>query len=1223
MVTIEQLRGEGRSGDDPVLAGVYEDNRAFLDELGDLVVNSNIVPFIGAGYSACSYAGWGALLRKIARRFPNCKDELEDLLNKGKYEAAATVVQKETGGTGKHRQDAFLREMEREFGRRGVADAFEKMSEQRKSISRAFKGNILTTNFDFLIEEAFSSCGHELSVVAPRSVYARGRIHAALHAGSPTLFKLHGDLDDRENIVLTEEDYNKAYGENNVGTELVEFLSQVFTNKQILFLGCSLETDRTVALLNRCADDCIYYALVGLPKETKNSSDSFSPMLANKVASGEYEEVKAFRDRRQYLARMNIRCIWYPADEHTALDALLGWLEDKVIKSFGGDPGEHQLPEIPLSEYGVKGREAEVKEIVGFLSGEPSVTIVSGAGGIGKTEVCREALRKIKRDGREVVYVETESKITAWAQCDSLASALGVPRLAHNEGTKTIEYVDYLNHALSRLKRPVVYLDNWEDAWNAADRSELTRNDLLDLLKGLLHGKASVLLSSREKARNLGFPVCRRSISNLGKSGSTELFDEVLRRESGENCQLDSKDLARVKLINDLEGYPLAIVLAGSLAAAAPSWADVLSGWKSASRGLGDKHDSLSKALRMSWNAVANTPYAHELWGVMALTPGDIHEAELDSLAEFSGTTRQSWAVAFERLSDASLISVADGRLTMLRPVREAFGEYARKDTELLKRCVDIVRNHLSDIFEADKTFSGETHAVALEMLPRALYLLEKMLSLYGVNEDTQQFTRELKNHFQFDWAASAPVLAKLLRRSGFGQGMEKRQRKRVKGKPVDDKFVALVLRLRAECYTHLGSLEKAEDLLCKSLELHKKVGSKQGRANDLSALAATSLRMGKLDKAEKRVKKAEKLHRECEDMRGRANDLNTHARLMRRRGKLGDALSKLTEATSLYKSVGYILGEADCHKEKASILRRQGHFDGSESYLERAKELYEIAGKGSGEADVLRSLSNIERIRGNLSKAEEYLDEAEEVRRRSGSLLGIGGDHVARAKIAMRRGNLNEAEDHLNKAREAHKRANNPLEIANDLDGLAGIARQRGQFQEAKDYLEDAEQRHRQCGDDLGLADNLNDQAKVILAEIEAAEAEGRDVDLDALLLSARNMLSDAADLSAGIENPLSAANILDAQAEVERRRGNTDVARGLAKRAKRKHDKLKDSLGSANSTYIRAWIEYDGGDVKMASSLLDVAENEYVRLGIKLELTNVRGLRLKIDAAFNPPTP
>lgn len=102
-----------------------------------------------------------------------------------------------------------------------------------------------------------------------------------------------------------------------------------------------------------------------------------------------------------------------------------------------------------------------------------------------------------------------------------------------------------------------------------------------------------------------------------------------------------------------------------------------------------------------------------------------------------------------------------------------------------------------------------------------------------------------------------------------------------------------------------------------------------------------------------------------------------------------------------------------------------------------------------------------------------------------------------------------------------------------------------------------------------------------------------------------------------------VSAANILDAQAEVERRRGNTDVARGLAKRAKRKHDKLKDSLGSANSTYIRAWIEYDGGDVKRASSLLDVAENEYVRLGIKLELTNVRGLRLKIDAAFNPPTP
>lgn len=520
-----------------------------------------------------------------------------------------------------------------------------------------------------------------------------------------------------------------------------------------------------------------------------------------------------------------------------------------------GRPGGHKLPEIPLSAYGVKGRETEVREIVGLLSGGPSVTIVSGAGGIGKTEVCREALRKIKKDGREVVYVETESKVTAWAQCDALASALGVPRLAHNEGTKIVEYVDYLNRALSRLECPVVYLDNWEDAWNAADRSELARNDLLDLLKGLLHGKASVLLSSREKARNLNIPVCRRSFLTSEKAGRQSLFDEVLRRESGENCQIDPKDLARVKLINDLEGYPLAIVLAGSLAAAAPSWADVLSGWKSASRGLGDKHDSLSKALRMSWNAVANTPYAHELWGVMALTPGIYTKRRLDSLAEFSGTTRQSWAVAFERLNDASLISVADGRLTMLRPVREAFGEYARKDKELLERCIDIVRDHLSTIFEADKTYSGEAHAAALDALPRALYLLEKMLSLYGVSDSVRQLTRVLKNHFQFDWAASAPVLANLLRRSGFGQGMKKRRRKKVKGKPVDDKFLALVLRLRAESYTHLGQSERAEELLGKSLELHEKWGQGRGaqmtraRSQESTCVWESSTRLRNLSK--------------------------------------------------------------------------------------------------------------------------------------------------------------------------------------------------------------------------------------------------------------------------------------------------------------------------------------------------------------------------------------
>ena len=858
-VTIEQLRGETYTGSDSVVKGMYDDNRAFLDEVLELARRQRLVPFVGAGFSQFHYKGWGSLLRGMADRYPDRQEELEGLLERGKYEDAASLLQEEMGARGRSRRDVFLRAIDGEFGERTVEDAFAKMSAERRGIPRVYRGPILTTNYDLLIERAYSEVDENIEAVYPHASYHRSRVERLLRSKRPSLFKLHGDVKDPDKIVITREDYDEAYDK---GGELTRFMGGVFEGRDaVLFLGCSLGSDRTMDVLNQSAPDHVYYALVGLPEGTENAGDPFSPNL---VVGGKREP--GYRKMDQRLAGMNIRPIWYPHGQiwyphgqHEALDALLGWLEEEL------DPDSAtalvSLVSIPDSTYGKPvGRKKEIGKVVGSLSGEPSITLVTGPGGIGKTEVCREALRRLRDAGRTVVYAEAAGRESAWAQCDAVAEALRAPKVEQREGIGVADYARYLVDKLSALERPVVYLDNWEDAWLASD--EEGRRELVALIQALRDGGSSVLASSREAAADYETGARIFRVHELGRKPSVDLFRRVLEAKGGGP---DPSGPEFEKLIGKLEGHPLAIVLAATLAARSLSWGDVLSRWAEASQHAEDpRHNSLETALRLSWDAVADTPFAHELWGIMALTPGDLPRAELDALAELKGIYPRDWVDAYARLRDASLMSASgDGSPSMLRPVREAFFSLASDD--IVDLCLRLLTVRLVGIIKADDngsgvlgTGAGDSHALALASLPRALCLLGRSLDLRGLGVDAPALARALGNHYQFDCGASRPVLDALLRAA------------RESG---DDALASLAAQLSAGC----------------------------------------AMRQGRLGEAGPLLEEAERLHREAGDGLGTANDLQDRAELLALQGDYDRALSELAEAEELYEGMGdeYSLGLA------------------------------------------------------------------------------------------------------------------------------------------------------------------------------------------------------------------------------------------------------------------------------------------------------------------------
>ena len=1049
-VTIEQLRGETYTGSDPVVRGMYARNAKHLDEVLAGVRGGSVVPLLGAGFSAGSIPLWrGALLGWAGELGPAVEAEVTGRLDAGDFEGAASLVESEMGA------NAFRDAFRETFGEGVLDGAFDKLTPERRGIPAAFRGFVLTTNYDRLIERAYEAAGAPIERVCPHTAYQFAKAAGGLGGNERLLLKLHGDAWDPTNAVITREDYERVYGTDGGVAPLVEVMRRAFTGRRVLFLGCSLAGDRPLDVLHGCCEGMTHYALVELPAGTENPGDPLAPALVGPDG----RQVPAYREARLRLDSLGIRPIWYPRGCHEALDALLGWLEGEMGPLPGG--ASARLAPIPESIYGIVGREREVDKVVGSLSGGPSITMVAGPGGIGKTEVCREVLRRLRDEGRHVVYAVTVGASTAWAQCDAVSDALGVPKVEQREGVRAADYARYLTDKLADLGSPVVYLDNWEDAWVTSD--DEGRRELVALLRALCDGGSSVLASSRETVADYETGARIIRVHELGRGPSVDLFREVLEAKGGGP---DPSGPEFEELIGNLEGHPLAIVLTATLATRSLSWGDVLSRWAEASQHAEDpRHDSLETALRLSWDAVADAPLARVLWGVMALTPGDLPRTELGALADLSGTDPRDWVAAYARLRDASLMTASgDGSLSMLRPVREAFFSLASDD--LVDRCLDLLARRLVGIFEADGGGSGvmgtgPSHDLALESLPRALFLLGRSLALRDLRVGAPELARTLGNYYQFDWGASRPVLDTLLC-SARDAG--------------DDDLAAFAAQTSARCSIYQDRLGEAGPLLEEAERLHREAGSALGTANDLQDRARLAMRLGDLDGAGKLLEEAERLHRKAGSALGTAN-------------RLGEAGPLLEEAERLHREAGDNLGTAYDLHARARLAMRLGDLDGAGKLLEEAERLHREAGSALGTANDLQDRAELAMRLGDLDGAGKLLEEAERLHRKAGSALGTAktaNDLFARAQLATLLGDLGDAGPLLEEAERLHREAGDGLGAANDLRARAMLLALQGDYDRALSELTKAEGLYEGMGDEysLGFAHELRDQ---IEQEIDA----------------------------------------------------------------------------------------------------------------------------------------
>jgi len=264
------------------------DQKERFKKLKQSFENKSVIPFIGAGLSSSSgYPMWTEFLRKLVLHSDITSEQLEVRLQKGEYEEAAQELADDLG-------PGFSEKIESVFGDKKEIKGVVQL------LPSLFDGPVITTNYDSLLKRCYEVEQRNFDEII--SGHQAQEISRFLSSGDHVLVKLHGTAMSGLGRILTTNEYQNHYEKNNV----LKTVITAFCSKTLLFIGCSLSSDRTIraieAFVREKGHDNVsrHYALLKAPD---------SQLKIN--------------EKSKLLADANIYPIWYQGDHEQAVEALL------------------------------------------------------------------------------------------------------------------------------------------------------------------------------------------------------------------------------------------------------------------------------------------------------------------------------------------------------------------------------------------------------------------------------------------------------------------------------------------------------------------------------------------------------------------------------------------------------------------------------------------------------------------------------------------------------------------------------------------------------------------------------------------------------------------------------------------------------------------------------------------------------------------------------------
>ena len=259
------------------------------EDLCEAVEKRTAVPIVGAGMSVASgLPTWTDFLCGVVTSVEHDSVRLAELLHAGRFEDAAQVIADAAGLLLLNEKIEHLLRLPKGAEVTGPVCL----------LPEIFNDIVVTTNLDEVLEAVY------FPYVTERLPSLKGieiSKYPSARGNGPLALKLHGDRTDPKTRVLLPREYEDNYGERGKVRRALELLYQT---QQVVFMGCSLVSDRTMQLLDELANSGTemprHYALLEVPEHGSERSE-----------------------RELFLTARGVFPIWYTAPHDEAMYALL------------------------------------------------------------------------------------------------------------------------------------------------------------------------------------------------------------------------------------------------------------------------------------------------------------------------------------------------------------------------------------------------------------------------------------------------------------------------------------------------------------------------------------------------------------------------------------------------------------------------------------------------------------------------------------------------------------------------------------------------------------------------------------------------------------------------------------------------------------------------------------------------------------------------------------
>jgi tetratricopeptide (TPR) repeat protein len=539
--------------------------------------------------------------------------------------------------------------------------------------------------------------------------------------------------------------------------------------------------------------------------------------------------------------------------------------------------------------------------VVAFLQGgdaAPSTQAITGTGGIGKTELCKAALKKwLKEEPNAVAYYVTIPDRGSVANLiTNLAAAIGATQIESSE------------QLLAVLPPALYYLDNLESVAECADGQQFLRN--LKETSGV-----RLLVSSRLDSSS----IFRKSLS-LGVLPDVAAL--ALFRDTWAGQVLPDDAALRDFVLHDLGAHALSVTITARLGDCY-AFGELVDRWRSigtqVAADVGDESrlGNLNTSLRLTAQVLGQTAGSLELWMLSALFPSGVPHEILQQFEQLG-----DWDIAARQLLVRHHVLTQRGEFWQMLPPLARYALEASQKEEAgfaWTQCRPLARTVLDARLEAVDSIASTPEMLAarawvVQHFDAVAQTMRHEIGIKGQDIEWLSGTHShLINVYQFQ-----PLLARDLLRF-----LDKHQIAQ-----------ASVKQRLGDLESRLGQVDTARSLYEQALKLYQSEQAGLGQANTLQALGDLESRLGQVDTARSLYEQALELFKAERDELGQANTLQALGDLESRLGQVDTARSLYEQALKLYQSEQAGLGQANTLQALGDLLREAQQWrDAAQSY--------------------------------------------------------------------------------------------------------------------------------------------------------------------------------------------------------------------------------------------------------------------------------------------------